>query len=270
MLKTRLLLVLVGTLSLSWCFGSFYWANNSHSNDLGVVSVLGGLGFIFGPFMSFAAILMLVFSFFKVSVSEDGRLMYDPDNLYWKLLRKSCQLEVNISLCTAYWLTSFMTFIAVFLSGAVAVILWSIYTMGIWKVLVVFKVFVPLAAFIGSFFVPVMFSVMFLKIWPDNRFVRKFSLCLLVATLVGWVVGLPFYILLFKNELTMSESIMIYLESAGLLALWLIPTYACLGLSLWLVKYLSSCSSDSLLKRMFSTLKENMCPILYERSIAGK
>lgn len=267
MLKTRLLLVLVGILSLSWCFGSFYWVNKSHSHDFGAVDMLLGSGFIFGPFMSFAAILMLVFSFFRVSESEDGRLMYDPNNLYWKLLRR--QLEGNISLCKAYWFTSFITFVAVFFSGAVVMILWAMYTQGIWKVLVGFKILLPLVAFFGSFCIP----IIFVATWPNNELVRKFSLRLLLAIFAGWAVGLPFYIFLFKNGLTMSASIAKYLEAIGQLArlmILMIPVYACLGLSLWLIKYISSCSSDSLLKRMFSTLKENMCPILYERTTAGK
>lgn len=269
MLKTRLLLTLVGILSLSWSFGGFYWANNSHSNDLGVVSVLVGSGFFIGPFMSFAAILMLVFSFFRVSESEDGRLMYDPDNLYWKLLHRCFELEGNVSLCKAYWLTFLVTFLAIFVGGMVVLWSWAIYTQGIWKVLVAFKVLLRIAVFFGSFFVP----VIFLRIWPNNELVRKFSLFLLLAILAGWAVGLPFYLFLFRDGLTMSESIMKYLGALGeigQLLLRMIPVYIFLVLSLWLVKYISSKSSDSLLKRIFSTFKENMCPILYERTTAGK
>lgn len=266
MLRTRPLLVLVGLLSAIWCFGGFYWANNSHSNDFGVVALLVGMGMILGPIFFLASALMLVFSFFRVSESEDGRLMYDPTNLHWRMLRRCFELEGNVSLCKAYWLTALMTFLAVFFSGATVLFSWIIYTEGIWKVIVGFKMILLLVAFMGNLCIP----IIFMSIWPKSEFVRKFSQFLLLAILAGWFVVLPFYTFLFKDGLTMSASIMKYLGAIGQLALMLIPLYAGLGLLVLLAKYFSSRSSDSLLKRLFTTLKENMCPILYEHSVAGK
>lgn len=266
MIRTRLLLVLVGLLSASWCFGGFYWANNSHSNDFGVVALLVGTGMILGPIFFLASTLMLVFSFFKVSESEDGRLMYDPANLHWRMLRKYFELEGNVSLCKAYWLTSLMTFLTVMVAGTAVLFSWLIYSEGIYKVLMGFKIILPLAVFMGSFCIP----IIFMSIWPKNELVRKSSPFLLVAILAGWVVVFPFYSFLYKDGLTISAAILKYFGGIGQLALILIPTYAGLGLLFLLAKYLSSRSSDSLLKRLFTTLKENMCPILYEHSTAGK
>jgi len=266
MLRTRLLLVLAGILSASWCFGGFYWANNSHSNDLGVASLLLGFGMFFGPILFLAATLMLVFSFFRVNEVSDGRLEYDPSSYHWRLLKKCFELEGNISLCKAYWLTTLVTFFTVIFTGAAVLFSYMAYTEGVWKVIVGFKVILLLAAFMGSFCIPVIFRV----IWPKSEFVSKFSLFLLVAIIASWVVVLPFYTFLYRDGLTMSASMWKYLTAIGEMSLMVISIYAGLGLILLLAKYFSSRSSDSLLKRLFTTLKENMCPILYEHSTAGK
>ncbi len=182
MVRARLLLVLAGILSLSWCFGGFYWANNSHSNDFGVVALLIGTGMILGPIFFLASTLMFVFSFFRVSESEDGRLMYDPANLHWRLLRKCFELEGNVSLCKAYWLTTLLTFLSVLFTGTAVLFSWLIYSEGVLKVLVGFKMILPLVAFMGSFCIP----IIFMSIWPKNELVRKFSLFLLAVILAGW------------------------------------------------------------------------------------
>ncbi len=266
MIRTRLLLVLAGILSLSWCFSGFYWANNSHSNDLGVVSVLLGFGMILGPIFFLASVLMFVFSFFNVSEAEDGRLMYYSSNLHWRLLKKCFELEGNVSLCKAYWLTSLLTLLALILCGATVLFSWAIYTRGILEFIGTFKKILPMVAFMGSIIVP----VIFLSIWPKSELARKLSLGLMIATLAGWFVVMPFHIFLFRDGLTVSGAVLKYLAMIGEIAMIMIPMYAGLGLILLLAKYFSSRSSDSLLKRLFTTLKENMCPILFENSVAGK
>lgn len=266
MLRTRLLLVLVGLLSALWCFGGFYWANNSHSNDLGVVSVLLGFGMILGPIFFLAATLMFVFSYFKVSEASDGRLLYDPANLHWRMLRKCFELEGNVSLCKAYWLTALMTFLTVFFTGAAALFSWVIYDKGIQALVPAFVKVIPVVAFMGSLFIPIIFQT----IWPKNELARKFSLYLFMAVLTGWLVVAPFYLMLYRDGLTVSASIWKYLSGIGEMASVAIPIYAAFGVVLLLAKYFSSRSSGSLLKRLFTTLKENMCPILYEHSTAGK
>lgn len=267
MIRTRLLLALVGLISMAWSFGGFYWANNSHSNDLGVVSVLADFGFVLGPILFLAAILMLVFSFFRVSESSDGRLMYDPANLYWRVLKKSFELDGNISLCKAYWLTALMTFFTVFLTGSVSGILWVVYNGGIQVLIPALVKVMPLVVFLVSLFAP---PLIIKTIWPENEFAAKISAYILLCVLAMGFVVFPFYQMMYGEGLTLSASIWKYFSGILEVALIIVPICVVFWAVILLAKYFSLRSGDSLLKRLFTTFKEKMCPILYESSTAGK
>ena len=259
MIRTRLLLTLVGLLSAFWCFGGFYWANSSHSNDLGVVSVLLGLGMILGPIFFLAGTLMLVFSFFRVSEASDGRLIYDPSNLHWRLLRKCFELKGNVSLCKAYWLTTGLTLMSamiIFLVSTLSWIFWIFYQGDGGKFLVSLARMWPFLAFFGSF----LLSHAPFYLGLSDSLARKISIGIVAIALISWFVVLPFYFFISRDGLTMSGATLKYLTAIGHFLLLIVCVYGGFGLLFLLAQYFSSRSPDSLLKRLFATIKENMCP----------
>ena len=263
MIKARLFLILSGILSASWFYLGLNLADKP--DHFGFFDMLAGFGMILGPILFLATIFMLVFSFFRVNETSDGKLEYDQSNLHWRLLKRFFAIEENISLCSAFWLTSLMTFLTVFFTGAAILFTWITFKDSrMW--LEIFSKMLPVLAFLGSFFI----AFIPYKVGMSNPLARKVSSFLLLAVFAGWFVILPFYLMLVRDNLTISVSVWKYLAGIGEMVLHALPIYAALGPVLLMAKYFSSISPDSLLKRMFATFKNNMCPILYGRPLAGK
>lgn len=265
MLRTRLLLALAGIISTSWFLLGFYWPNST-STQFTLTDFLLGIGVLFSPILFLSALLMFVFSFLIVNETPDGRLEYDPSNPYWKILNKCFYLKGNVSLCKAYWLTTGLTLMSAITIFLVSILSWIFYQGDGGKFLASLSQMWPLLAFFGSFLLP----LAPFHLGLSGSLAKKISIGIIVTVLISWFVVLPFYFFIFKNGLTMSESILKYLTAIGQFLLLMVCLYGGLGLLLFLAQYFSSRSPDSLLKRLFTTIKENMCPILYEHSTAGK
>ena len=244
MLKTRLLLTLVIILNAVWFVSAVYYQEPFYGNKLlDFFTVLFvGFGAVFSPLLFLAAVTMFAFSLFRVSESEDGRLIYNPGNPHWKLLKKLFSIEGKISLCEAYWLTVLVVIVGVTAIAVVSLLLFAVlnfteFAHGIIKLW-------PLFAFCAYTAL-----LSFIKVrWPNNEILQKggyiFALGLLVLLLI-WVVS---FVGVVK------------------FAVFLLLFFTVFGSVILSVYYISSLSQESLLKRLFSTLKSNFCPILFEES----
>lgn len=261
MIRARLLLVLVGVLCASWFVNGLYSVDG-----VGFMSFFLTFGILLGPILFLSTAIMLAFSFFRVSELLDGKLSYDSTNWHWRILKKVFDVKGNLSLCAAFWMTVVITTVSVFILGAI-VLVSAIITNGNGSVFLrVAKQTAHLLALMSSFVLPVALRA----IWKDNKKVDKISLFLIITAVVGWFVVTPLYLFVYKDGLAMSAALLKYLWGvAGVFGITVL-TVAIFGLFALLIKYLSSVSSDNLLKRLFSQVYNNLCPILHENSPANE
>ena len=119
MRKVRMLLVAFTLLNiLVFVLGvqgfNYGVALNTTENHKVVGQVLSGVSFTataVPPLAFVGSLVMLVLSFFSLQVTADGRLTYNPENFWWKILGKMYLLNPSMSLCAACWLTAITVFL---------------------------------------------------------------------------------------------------------------------------------------------------------------
>lgn len=129
MVKARLLLVLIILLAAAGLAADVWMINAGWmGNEKGLLATAKGLTVLFFsltlPPTLLAAAAMLWLSFFRIEEAADGRLIYNPDNFHWKLLKRFYSYTIidwkePINLCRAFWLTALMVFVGLMLALAI-------------------------------------------------------------------------------------------------------------------------------------------------------
>lgn len=275
-MKTRLLLTLASILSICvFVFGVYgtdtvnIWILAGQEKSI-KSSILGTASFFsltVSPLTFLAALTMLGFSFFRTHVTTDGRLAYDINNPYWKLMRKlwKSTWTDTINLCKAFWLTTTTigaVILATMLSTIAGLILWLIATNGIpegaWS---------SVGKMIGFFGGVLLYGVVLIylltlrELWKNQK--RQTLTLLSTLALFGWTIALPIYAIMFYKSVGLFTASLIYLKWGAILT----ATIAvCFGVMVFLFTYLQSLPEDNLLKRYYRAFKENQCPLIYAES----
>ncbi len=244
MAKTRVLLGIVIVLSALSFIISMHYVTTQNS----VIGYVAWATLMLSPLTLISGLFMLIFSFFRVHQTPDGRLAYNPNNFYWKCLSKfySSGWKDNISLCEAFWKT--VMFVGSNIIVAVALLMFSmlaylLITEG-WPKNVHFD---PKQI---AFFISLALTILGVAIAGGDGYKSKFRNYTGLAFIAFGLVVVPIYM----------AGILLYLKFAlafiGIMGAFLGAMY----LFMWLISRVAS--SDSLLTKFFKALKDNYCPIL--------
>lgn len=277
MKKTRVILALIGLSSLTifaFCFYYIAWLwspqetgflNTAKGATLSVVLLLT-------PFTFLSSATMFGFSFFRVRELPDGRLSYDPSNPYWKLMRKIFDFE-KISLCSAFWMTAFVIFLAsagILLSVIVSLFVWSAYAGDMPKDF--WPKFLN-ALFKGASWVSAiglsLFAVCRIDGWrkgAENRNLKRFYGFLEWLIALVWIVVVPFILMTYVSGYDFTKALVEYLKGAGMF----VGVAAAILFLGFAVICIYNFPDDSLIKRFWRAFKEKYCPILVAESAENK
>lgn len=206
-----------------------------------------------------AALAMLICSFFRVNVAPDGRLIYDPQNPYWRLMRKLWKEDWKdqISLCSAFWKTWFFFFGSIVISFLVYMLGVIIWKEGFNGLLVgMAKVAGPIFAVVGG-----IFAFAYIITWLTKRggWTRKVGNILTAAFAILTCTIFPICLLMYGNDpRPFSAALWAYLSFIGVVVA---------GLGAFAgVCYLVSKTPNTLLGQFLLALKNKLCPFLYAKT----
>jgi len=215
--------------------------------------------YFFTPFLALAALVMLIFSLFRVHTTPEGGLAYDPSNPYWRLMRYCWNdifwKECNVSLCKAFWLTVMSTVLAI-------TALFMAWIIGIMVYLALSHQLKPfdwsknstLLIAAGSFVGPLVLAMLVIeKSYKTGRAILS------LWAVWCFVVG-PVILIMHKDQLGLTVAILQYLKVA-------IPFAVGLSAFFWSMVQLEK-RLPSLMNTAFGqfliALKQNYCPMLTE------
>lgn len=243
------------------------------SHELNPVALKVGLYSVMGIFSS-AFVIILLSSFFRIKKSPNGILCYDPQNLYWRVMKSiwANRWDTKVSLCKMFWLT-----IAAILGGLMYIV-----------VVAVCIVFIG-ALGVGGYFLLKYASVLNVMFWSLGivsglgilavisylvyLWMRTFSfktreMIGIIASVVflGFaLVGLPIGVII-ENGHSLSQAIFLYLKWTSIIVGVLVGTCFLIA---YAIKYIPMLK-DTFLGIVYTAIKTKTCPILYECSFEGK
>ncbi len=217
--------------------------------------------YVLTPFFALAALVMLVFSCFRVHVTPEGGLRYDPSNPYWRLMRWQWKDDWtdNILLCKALLLTVISTIIAI-AALAMTAVLCMVLCMIVYIVLthqikpVDWSKTGSLGIVLGGLFGPLVLANLLMEKW------RKTSLTILVLWVVGLFVIGPIFGIMHKDQVDLATAVLQYLK-------FVIPLVVGISIFFWSMVQLEK-KLPALMNTAFGqfliALKQNYCPMLTE------
>ncbi|MBI2062535.1 MAG: hypothetical protein HYT64_02500 [Candidatus Yanofskybacteria bacterium] len=233
-----------------------------------------------------SALTMLLFSFFRVGVTTDGELCYNPDNWYWKTMAwfydklsdpySSSFSQGKVSLCKSFWMTAGVIFVVtglLVLVGLLTVSLWDAYwKYGLLKMFYAALGFVVLAAAVIGVICGLVVGAEKISNKIDDATHNKHRLRNAMATtktvaeplfLFGFfslfLVIFPIMIIAVKFKVSFFTAIVYYLVGVTGLVL----TIGGAVLLIWFVfKYLPGIIGNTVLGQFLSAKKKQFCPTL--------
>ncbi len=232
-----------------------------------------------------SALIMLMFSFFRVGITASGELCYNPDNWYWKTIAWFYDvLDVStnpfgrgkVSLCTAFWLTVLaISMVVASLGGTVLIsnTLWELYLkFGLLKIiLVTLGTIAVLALFVGGLYGTITatdkISHKFYQVVTDKPRLRNaveaignvLQILFLIGILFLFLVILPIMAIMDSFKVSLHTAIIYYLIGVAGLSL----TIGGVILLIWfLFKYLPRIASNTVLGQFLLAKKKDFCPTL--------
>ncbi len=215
---------------------------------------------ILPPLPFFSALIMLGFSLFRVETLPDGRLVYDPANPYWRLMRKLWKVDfsANISVCKACMLTSLsllgclIILMVVFVLGMMA----RLYSEGQLSKVNWQGVVLGLR-FMASLAIPVLIANRLAKFGRERqiKILEILGQGIIYLWLFSFFVIFPVYGFMYKEHLGLFSAILVYLQWAGIIVGPLLLIWGALCLVFFI-------GEKTILGQWLRALKSDFCPIL--------
>ena len=211
MVRMRLILAAIVT-----SLGYFQYTILQHgfSGPVIVLDICAGI-------LLLSAASILLFSFFRVDVMPDGRLCYNPDNPYWKLMGLVYpeSFKSAVSLCRAYWATvgllALVAGLLIFASAAIfiiSMIFYAAYTdLNKFAIVLGFMALIVLCVFIIGGLIELLGWIEEKKPWFENV-----NSALRIIVLFAFVVALPIFLISLEYTISYGAAALIYLKWVGI------------------------------------------------------
>lgn len=198
-----------------------YWLLESNFKNQALPIILH----IVGTILWIAAASILFFSFLRVGTTSDGQLCFNPNNPYWKLMRKfwGDAWGDRISLCKSYWLTVAFVAASSYISAMAGVMLYGLTKLAfeIAKAPAKFgkeaRASVPALGWFVVIAVLLVLVVLFC-IWATKKLpaLKYLWYGILGVFVAGMLVAFPIFLIVDYQRITVSAASLIYLKWAGI------------------------------------------------------
>lgn len=210
-------------------------------------------------------VCILIFSLFKVDETPDGRICYNPDNPYWRIMGYFDFFDSEVSLCRAYWTTAGLVTATAFVMAALSTFLLMVGGFSYIAYDATFNRDQNSAAVLGYLGMAIILIIAITYLckffgWLEEKlpWFEYVNITLKIFVFCAITMALPIFFIAINYNISYGAAVLIYLKWLGVIAL---GTGGAVLLTWTAFKYLPILN-NTWVSYIFRSAKRELCPQL--------